>query len=78
VKLDTIGASIDGGARRTAEVGDGPANFLSRQLPSSITTRPVKGEAPTLDLVIAYHKANKSPILKAILSSIARCDGRSS
>ena len=24
MKLDTIGASIDGGARRTAEVGDGP------------------------------------------------------
>jgi len=31
VKLDTIGASIDGGARRTAEVGDGPAHFLARQ-----------------------------------------------
>ena len=28
----------------------------------SITTRPVKGEVPTLDLVIAYHKSNNSPI----------------
>src|SRR6202030_4720562 len=27
VNLDTIGASIDSGARRTAEGGDGPAHF---------------------------------------------------
>jgi LysR substrate binding domain len=37
--------------------------YTERYLPASIATRPVKGEAPTLDLVIAYHKANKSPIL---------------
>jgi LysR family transcriptional regulator, hca operon transcriptional activator len=44
--------------------------YTKRYLPESITTRPVKGEAPTLDLVIAYHKANKSPIVKALLSSV--------
>ena len=31
MNLDTIGAGIDSGARRTAEVGDGPAHFLARQ-----------------------------------------------
>jgi LysR family hca operon transcriptional activator len=44
--------------------------YTKRYLPESITTRPVKGEAPMLDLVIAYHKANKSPIVKALLSSV--------
>jgi LysR family transcriptional regulator, hca operon transcriptional activator len=42
--------------------------YTERYLPKSITTRPVKGEPPTLDLVIAYHKANNSPILKLLLS----------
>jgi len=27
---------------------------------------------PTLDLVIAYHNANKSPILKLLLSSVGK------
>jgi LysR family transcriptional regulator, hca operon transcriptional activator len=42
--------------------------YTQRYLPASIITRPVKGEAPVLDLVIAHHKANKSPILKLLLS----------
>jgi LysR family hca operon transcriptional activator len=46
--------------------------YTARYLPQSITTRPVQGEAPTLDLVIAYHKANKSPILKLLLSRVGR------
>jgi LysR family hca operon transcriptional activator len=44
--------------------------YTKRYLPVSITTRPVKGEVPTLDLVIAYHKANNSPILKLLLSRV--------
>lgn len=36
-------------------------------LPDSVTARPVKGEVPTLDLIVAYHKANNSPILKLFL-----------
>ena len=31
---------------------------------------PVKGEAPTIDLVVGYHKANTSPVLKLFLSRI--------
>ena len=39
-------------------------------LPRSITSRPLAGEQPTVDLVIGYHKANSSPILKKFLSGI--------
>src|SRR5258707_3814101 len=36
----------------------------------SVISRPLKGEAPTIDLVIGYHKANTSPILRIFLSRI--------
>jgi LysR family hca operon transcriptional activator len=36
----------------------------------SVISRPLKGEAPTIDLVIGYHKANTSPILKTFLSRV--------
>jgi LysR family transcriptional regulator, hca operon transcriptional activator len=49
--------------------------YTERYLPKSITTRPVKGEAPTLDLVIAYHKANNSPILKLLLTKAGKLAG---
>ena len=49
--------------------------YTKRYLPESITTRPVQGEAPTLDLVLAYHKANKSPILKLLLSRVGKLVG---
>ena len=39
-------------------------------LPWSITSRPLSGERPTVDLVVGYHKANTSPILKKFLSRI--------
>jgi len=32
----------------------------------------VRGEAPKLDLVVAYHKANQSPILKLLLSEVGK------
>lgn len=41
-----------------------------RFLPPSITTRPVRGEVPTVDLILAYHTANRSPILKFLLSEV--------
>ena len=49
--------------------------YTKHYLPESITTRPVQGEAPTLDLVLAYHKANKSPILKLLLSKVGKLVG---
>jgi LysR family hca operon transcriptional activator len=39
-------------------------------LPWSVISRPLKGEAPTIDLVAGYHTANTSPILKTFLSRI--------
>jgi LysR family transcriptional regulator, hca operon transcriptional activator len=39
-------------------------------LPWSVVSRPLKGEAPTIDIAIGYHKANTSPILKSFLSRI--------
>jgi LysR family transcriptional regulator, hca operon transcriptional activator len=39
-------------------------------LPPSIVSRRLKGEQPTVDLMIGYHKANASPILKMFLSRI--------
>ena len=41
-------------------------NFLTR----SVTSRPLKGAAPTVDLVLGYKKSNKSPILKLLLSRL--------
>ncbi len=49
--------------------------YTKRYLPESITTRPVQGEVPTLDLVLAYHKANNSPILKLLLSRVGKLAG---
>jgi LysR family hca operon transcriptional activator len=39
-------------------------------LPWSVVSRPLKGEAPTIDVAVGYHKANTSPILKRFLSRI--------
>jgi LysR family transcriptional regulator, hca operon transcriptional activator len=39
-------------------------------LPSSVTSRPLRGNAPTIDLVVGYDKANRSPILKLFLSRL--------
>jgi LysR family hca operon transcriptional activator len=41
-------------------------NFLS----SSVTTRPLKGAAPTVELVLGYRKSNESPILKLLVSRL--------
>lgn len=36
----------------------------------SVVSRPLKGETPTIDLAVGYHKANTSPILRTFLSKI--------
>ncbi|HET7105667.1 MAG TPA: LysR family transcriptional regulator [Candidatus Acidoferrum sp.] len=53
----------------TRGVGLLPA-YAQNFLPSSVTSRPLKGEAPTIDLVLGYNKANPSPILKLLLSRL--------
>lgn len=37
-------------------------------LPGSVTTRPLRGPTPKIDLSVGYRKANHSPILKLFLS----------
>ena len=44
--------------------------YPNNLLPWSVTTRPIRGDAPTVDLVIGYNKANRSPILKLFLSRV--------
>ena len=44
--------------------------YVENFLPRSVVSRRLKGEAPTIDLVIGYHNANTSPILKSFLAKI--------
>ena len=53
----------------TRGVGLLPA-YAQNFLPSSVTSRPLKGDAPTVDLVLGYKKSNQSPILKLLLSRL--------
>jgi LysR family hca operon transcriptional activator len=41
-------------------------NFLTL----SVISRPLAGEAPSIDLVLGYHKANNSPLLRIFLSRV--------
>jgi LysR family transcriptional regulator, hca operon transcriptional activator len=53
----------------TGGVGLLPA-YAKNFLPSSVTSRPLKGDAPTVELVLGYKKSNDSPILKLLLSRL--------
>jgi LysR family transcriptional regulator, hca operon transcriptional activator len=44
--------------------------YAKNLLPSSVVSRPLEGEAPTIDLAVGYSKANSSPILKLFLSRL--------
>jgi LysR family hca operon transcriptional activator len=50
----------------TRGVGLLPA-YTKNFLPSFVTSRPLKGDTPTVDLVLDYRKSNQSPILKLLL-----------
>src|SRR5271168_328445 len=61
----------------TGGVGLLPA-YAQNFLPSSVTSRPLKGDAPTVDLVLGYKKSNQSPILKLLLSKVDELVARAS
>src|SRR5271170_6470824 len=61
----------------TRGVGLLPA-YAQNFLPSSVTSRPLKGETPTVDLVLGYRKSNQSPILKLLLSRLDELVARAS
>jgi LysR family transcriptional regulator, hca operon transcriptional activator len=62
----TMGMSL---IASTRGVGLLPA-YAQNFLPSSVTSRPLKGDAPTVELVLGYKKSNKSPVLKLLLSRL--------
>jgi LysR family hca operon transcriptional activator len=61
----------------TRGVGLLPA-YAQNFLPSSVTSRPLKGDTPTIDLVLGYKKSNQSPILKRLLSRVDELVARAS
>lgn len=44
--------------------------YVKNLMPWSVVSRPLAGEAPTIDLVVGYNKSNNSPILKMFLSHL--------
>jgi LysR family transcriptional regulator, hca operon transcriptional activator len=42
--------------------------YANNLLPWSVVSRPLEGEAPTVDLVIGYSRSNTSPVLQLFLS----------
>jgi LysR family transcriptional regulator, hca operon transcriptional activator len=44
--------------------------YARNLLPWSVTSRPLEGEAPTIDLAVGYSKANSSAILELFLSRL--------
>ena len=44
--------------------------YARNLLPRSVVSRPLEGEAPTIDVAVGYSKSNASPILKLFLSRI--------
>ena len=44
--------------------------YAQNFLPWSVTSRPIKGEVPHVDLVLAYHRENTSPVLADFLSRL--------
>src|SRR6202051_2238233 len=70
----TMGISL---IMSTGGVGLLPA-YAQNFLPASVTSRPLKGDAPTVDLVLGYRKSNQSPILKLLLSRVDELVARAS
>ena len=44
--------------------------YARHLLPWSVVSRPLEGEAPTIELAVGYNRANSSPILKLFLSGL--------
>jgi len=70
----TMGMSL---IASTNGVGLLPA-YAQNFLPSCVTSRPLKGDSPTVELVLGYRKSNQSPILKLFLSKLDELVARAS
>ncbi len=62
----TMAVSLIASTRGVALLPAYAENFL----PWSVTSRPLKGEPPTIDLVVGYNRANTSATVAAFLSRI--------
>ena len=62
----TMAMSLIASTRGVALLPAYAENFL----PWSVTSRPLKGEAPTIELVVGYNRTNRSPTLELFLSRI--------
>ncbi|MGA7328162.1 MAG: LysR family transcriptional regulator [Rhodomicrobium sp.] len=52
--------------------------YAQNFLPWSVISRPIKGDAPAIDLVLGHSKSNTSPILELFLSRADELVGRAS
>ena len=52
--------------------------YAKNLLPSSVVSRPLEGEAPTIELAVGYSKSNTSPILELFLSRLDELVGPTS
>jgi LysR family hca operon transcriptional activator len=50
--------------------------YAKNLLPPSVVSRPLAGEAPTIDLAVGYDPSNTSPTLKLFLSRLGELVGR--
>ena len=66
VEYLSMAISLVASTRGIALLPNYARNFLSW----SVTSRPLEGEAPSIDLVLGYHKANNSPLLQTFLSRV--------
>jgi LysR family hca operon transcriptional activator len=44
--------------------------YAENLLPGSVVSRPLDGEAPTIEVAVGYSRTNTSPILKLFLSRL--------
>ena len=51
--------------------------YAKNLLPGAVVSRPLEGEAPTIDVAVGYSKSNTSPILKLFLSRLDELVGPS-
>src|SRR6476661_9783230 len=49
--------------------------YARNLLPASVVSRPLEGDAPTIDVAVGYSKSNTSPILKLFLARLDELKG---
>lgn len=72
VEYLSMAISLVASTRGLTLLPDFARNFLT----SSLTSRPLAGEAPSIDLVLGYHRANNSLLLGLLLLRIEEMIGR--